>query len=63
MSAVLWNLFTGSASYREILMNTVHPAFVASMVWNLALGIWPWGNGPKETGGANAQGRARQVVG
>ncbi|MCK5410451.1 MAG: hypothetical protein KAJ67_00075 [Gemmatimonadetes bacterium] len=54
MSAVLWNLFTGSASYREILMNTVHPAFVASMLWNLALGIWPGRNGNGKTGGVNA---------
>ncbi len=63
MSAVLWNLFTGSASYREILMNTLHPAFVAGMLWNLTLGIRPRRKGYRKTGGANAKGRAGQVVG
>ncbi len=27
MSTVLWDMFTGSAPYREILMRTLHPAF------------------------------------
>jgi hypothetical protein len=63
MSAVLWNLFTGSASYREILMNTLHPAFVAGMLWNLVLGIRSRGSGHRKTGGVNAQGRAGQIVG
>ncbi|MBD3162477.1 MAG: cyclic nucleotide-binding domain-containing protein, partial [Candidatus Latescibacteria bacterium] len=28
MSQVLWDLFTGSASYQEILVRTLHPAFL-----------------------------------
>jgi flavin-dependent dehydrogenase len=31
MSLVLWNVFTGSEPYRQILLRTVHPAFVASL--------------------------------
>jgi flavin-dependent dehydrogenase len=31
MSQVLWNVFTGSEPYRQILLRTVHPAFVASL--------------------------------
>ncbi len=35
MSAVLWNTFTGSAPYREIVRNALHPAFLSSFVWNI----------------------------
>jgi flavin-dependent dehydrogenase len=39
MSTVLWDMFTGSASYREILMRTLLPAFwlqfIADIVWAL----------------------------
>lgn len=28
MSRVLWDLFTGSASYRDVLIRTLHPAFI-----------------------------------
>lgn len=41
LSAVLWNMFTGSAPYREILNDTLHPAFLAGMGWNLLLGALP----------------------
>ena len=41
MSSVLWNMFTGSAPYREIFMGTIHPAFVGGLLWNLAIGLWP----------------------
>lgn len=44
MSTVLWNMFTGSAPYREIFLKTLHPGFVLGLVWNLALGVFP-GNG------------------
>ncbi len=29
MSVVLWNLFTGSAPYREVFLSTLHPRFLA----------------------------------
>jgi flavin-dependent dehydrogenase len=46
MSAMLWNMFTGSAPYKEIFMSTLHPGFLGSLVWNFALGVRPSaGNG------------------
>lgn len=41
MSTVLWNMFTGSAPYREIFLGTLHPAFVGGLLWNLSAGMWP----------------------
>ncbi len=35
MSSILWNTFTGSAPYREILLSTLHPAFLLSFAWNI----------------------------
>jgi flavin-dependent dehydrogenase len=48
MSAVLWNMFTGSSPYREIFLRTFHPGFIAGLVWNLVLGIWPTKSTRKE---------------
>ena len=31
MSTVLWDTFTGSTTYREILINSLHPAFIANL--------------------------------
>jgi len=39
MSTVLWNMFTGSAPYREIFLRTLHPGFIAGLIWNLLLGV------------------------
>ncbi len=45
MSAILWNTFTGSAPYREILMNALHPAFLFRFAWNILAGNVPtWRN-------------------
>ena len=38
MSMVLWDMFTGSANYREILCRALHPGFVSSLVWNVIAG-------------------------
>jgi len=35
MSSVLWDTFTGSASYRNILLRTLHPYVLASLIWNI----------------------------
>ena len=35
MSTVLWNTFTGSAPYKEILLSTFHPAFLLTFAWNI----------------------------
>jgi len=41
MSSLLWNMFTGSAPYREILRGTLHPGFLGNMALNLAAGLVP----------------------
>lgn len=38
MSSVLWDVFTGSAPYKEILLRTFHPAFPLRLGWNLLAG-------------------------
>jgi flavin-dependent dehydrogenase len=43
LSTVLWDTFTGSAPYREILMRTLHPAYLIRLFANLAVSIWPAG--------------------
>ncbi len=36
MSAVQWDMYTGSSSYRQILLRMLHPAFL----WSVARGGW-----------------------
>ena len=38
MSSVLWDLFTGSAPYTDVLLRTLHPAFVGRFIWEIAAG-------------------------
>lgn len=49
LSQVLWDLFTGSAPYRNVLEQALHPAVLTGLVWNLALGVWsdPRGEAPR----------------
>jgi flavin-dependent dehydrogenase len=39
MSGVLWDTFTGSAPYRDVFLRTLHPAFLGSFLWNIALAL------------------------
>lgn len=39
MSTVLWDTFTGSAPYSEIFMRTVHPAFLARLMGDIATSL------------------------
>jgi flavin-dependent dehydrogenase len=41
MSMVLWDMFTGSAPYKEIFLRTLHPAFLARLVGDLAVSVIP----------------------
>jgi flavin-dependent dehydrogenase len=41
MSDVLWDLFSGSASYTDVFLRTLHPAYIGSLVWNLVAGNVP----------------------
>jgi flavin-dependent dehydrogenase len=40
MSAILWDIFTGSAPYREVVLRSLHPAFIAGLCWSLIAGNW-----------------------
>lgn len=40
MSIVLWDTFTGSATYREIFMRTLKPAFIYSLILNTIISIF-----------------------
>jgi flavin-dependent dehydrogenase len=40
MSMVLWDMFTGSAPYQEILMRTMHPAFMIQFLWQILQAGW-----------------------
>ncbi|MCL4506259.1 MAG: cyclic nucleotide-binding domain-containing protein [Chloroflexi bacterium] len=35
MSTILWDLFTGSAPYQDILMRAIHPAFLVRLAWHI----------------------------
>jgi flavin-dependent dehydrogenase len=41
MSWVLWDTFTGNASYREVFIRTLHPIFLGRLVLETALGFFP----------------------
>jgi hypothetical protein len=42
MSGVLWDLFTGSAPYKDVLARVLSYSFISGFLWNLAVGLWPW---------------------
>ncbi len=39
MSVVLWDMFTGSASYREVFTKTLDPRFQARFMWETAMAL------------------------
>jgi flavin-dependent dehydrogenase len=41
MSMVLWDTFTGSAPYRDVFLRTLHPAFIARLLWETVAGSKP----------------------
>jgi flavin-dependent dehydrogenase len=40
MSTVLWDMFTGSAPYREIVARTLHPGFLVSFATKMVATLW-----------------------
>jgi hypothetical protein len=40
MSAVLWDTFSGSAPYSDILLRMLHPTFLARLAWSAAASLW-----------------------
>lgn len=45
MSVVLWDMFTGSAPYRDIFFQTLDPRFVGRLVWECGLALGGLGRG------------------
>jgi CRP-like cAMP-binding protein len=42
MSMVLWDTFTGSATYWDIFLRTLHPFFLARLLWATTIGFLPF---------------------
>jgi flavin-dependent dehydrogenase len=42
MSQVLWDMFTGSAPYRDIVTLALHPRFLTRLAWELAAALSPF---------------------
>ena len=57
MSEVLWDLFTGSAPYREVFLRTLHPVYIKDLVWNLVAGNARRADKPKNANGRDGEGR------
>ena len=36
MSGILWDMFSGSAPYRDILTRMLHPGFLCRLAWAVA---------------------------
>jgi flavin-dependent dehydrogenase len=43
ISTILWDVFTGSAPYKEIFVRALHPGFLLRLAWNLVLAVLPFG--------------------
>ena len=48
MSSVLWDLFSGSASYTNVFVRTLHPAYVAGLLRNLVSANFRGGRAPRD---------------
>jgi hypothetical protein len=40
LSTVLWDMFTGSAPYKQIFLRTLRPVFIGNMVWALVRALF-----------------------
>ncbi len=50
MSMVLWDTFTGSATYWDIFLRTLHPFFLARLLWETIIGFLPFKRTKKTEG-------------
>ncbi len=41
MSMILWDMFTGSAPYRDIFLRTLHPAYLLRLGWHALISLLP----------------------
>jgi flavin-dependent dehydrogenase len=44
MSMILWDMFTGSAPYRDIFLRTLHPVYLLSLGWYIFISLLPFAN-------------------
>lgn len=51
MSGILWDMFSGSAPYRDIFMRMLHPGFLCCLAWSVAVSVGP-GHAPRLVGEA-----------
>ncbi len=42
MSMVLWDIFTGSDNYMDIILRTLHPFFLVRLLWEITIGFLPF---------------------
>lgn len=49
MSMVLWDMFTGSAPYREVFLRCLHPGFLAPLAVSIGASVFP-GKAPSNDG-------------
>jgi len=58
MSMVLWDLFTGSAPYRDILKRAIRPKFIGLLVWHLTVSLFTPGVSSEPSGAGEANKRS-----
>ncbi len=51
LSGILWDVFSGSAPYKDIMMRGMHPGFIAGLLGNLLAANWPKAGRPGSTEG------------
>ncbi len=59
MSGVLWDLFSGSASYTNVFVRTLHPAYLGNLFWNLLAGNVPGSSARPERGSGKEESHVR----
>jgi len=66
MSMLMWDMLTGGAPYREVLLRALHPAFLSRFIWNIAVALISW-KGSQHSADNNAlsftqDGRGSQIM-
>jgi len=59
MSGILWDMFSGSASYRDILKRMIHPALIGRGILAVAGSLLPGARGREARAGKKAEPRTR----
>ena len=59
---MLWDLFSGSAPYREVFLRTLHPVYIKDLVWNLVAGNARRADKAKDAVGGDEEGRLVAIL-